>query len=217
MDILNNYETLLFLIVGFLLLVVIVPFIIGEIRKIKRSKELKNRIIKIDSLTDEDLKKIKTENPEGKKLYPAINHAICVGCATCIMSCQNKKALYLVGNKSTLVNPFECTGRGDCEKQCPTGALQLVEYGKKLKIRLPEIDENFQSNINGIYIIGSLNGSGLIKEAINQGRAVISDIMKDVFPDNLPKILIAGAGPGGISAFLSARKFWIKCRMSGKR
>ncbi len=74
-------------------------------------------------------------------------------------------------------------------------------------MRIPWTDENFQSNIEGIYIVGSLTGAGLIKEAINQGRAAVNHIMKGVFPPDLPKVMVIGAGPAGLSATLSCRKF----------
>lgn len=86
-------------------------------------------------------------------------------------------------------------------------SLAVVEYGKRMKVRVPEIDDHYQSNIKGIYIIGALSGAGLIKEAINQGRAAVNHIMRDVFPDNLPTVVVIGAGPAGLSAFLSCRKF----------
>lgn len=207
MDLLTNYESLLFLISAFLVFVVLVPFIYREIKKKKDAQKLINRIVPVNSLSDSDIQKIETQHPEGKKLHPVINSSICVGCATCVLSCTEKDALYLIDGKSTLVNPFACKSHGECERQCPTGALQLVEYGKRLKINVPSIDEHFQSNRKGIYIVGALSGAGLIKEAINQGRAAVNHIMRDVFPENLPRVAVIGAGPAGLSAFLSCRKF----------
>ena len=207
MDLLANYRFLLFAITFFLILVVLLPFIFREIRKKREAKKLINRIIPVSSLTEKDLEKIETLHPEGKKMHPVINTAVCVGCGACVMSCQEKDALYLINGKSTLVNPFACKCRGDCERQCSTGALQLVEYGKRMKIKVPEIHDHFESNIPGIYIVGALTGAGLIKEAINQGRAAVNHIMRDVFPPDLPKVVVVGAGPAGLSALLSCRKF----------
>jgi thioredoxin reductase/NAD-dependent dihydropyrimidine dehydrogenase PreA subunit len=207
MDVLTNYQSLLFLITIFLLVVILVPFIFREIKKKKEAQKLINRIVPVFNLSDSDLERIETVHPEGKKLHPVINTSICVGCGTCVFSCQENDALYLINGKSTLVNAFACKSHGECERQCPTGALQLVEYGKRMKVSIPEIDEHYQSNIKGIYIVGALSGAGLIKEAINQGRAAVNHIMRDVFPDNLPRVVVVGAGPAGLSAFLSCRKF----------
>lgn len=207
MDILIRYEFLLFIIVAFLLLAIVLPFILKEIRKKREAKKLINRIIPVSSLTEKDIESIRSLHPEGKKMYPAVNRAVCVGCGSCAMNCQEKGVLYVINGKSTLVNPLACRCRGDCERNCLTGALKLVEYGKRLKVRVPKIDENFESNIKGIYIVGALMGAGLIKEAINQGRAAVNHIMRDVYPPDLPMVAVIGAGPAGLSALLSCRKF----------
>lgn len=202
-----NYQALLIVISLFLVLVVVLPFVWKEIRKKKEAGKLMNRIIPVNQLSEEEIAGIETVHPEGKKLHPVINQSICVGCSTCVLSCKSSGALYLINGKSTLVNPFACQSHGECEKQCPTGALQLVEYGKKMKVKIPETGDHYQSSIPGIYVVGALTGAGLIKEAINQGRAAVNHIMRDVFPDNLPRVAVIGAGPAGLSAFLSCRKF----------
>jgi thioredoxin reductase/NAD-dependent dihydropyrimidine dehydrogenase PreA subunit len=207
MEILKSYHFLLWIIAAFLTVVIIIPFIVKEFRKKRRAGLLVNRIIPVSSLTAADIEKISSLHPQGKKVYPAINRSACIGCGACVQSCREKDVLAVIGGKSTLVNPLACRCHGDCEKNCLTGALKLVEYGKKLKVRIPRTDENHQSNIEGIYIVGSLTGAGLIKEAINQGRAAVNHIMKGVFPPELPKVMVIGAGPAGLSAMLSCRKF----------
>jgi thioredoxin reductase (NADPH) len=207
MDILANYQFLLFAIAFFLMMVVGLPFVFKEIKKKKEAKQLINRIIPASSLTKENREKIVSLHPEGKKMYPFINKAVCVGCGTCVINCKEKDALYIINGKSTLVNPYACKCRGDCERQCPTGALRLVEYGDRVKIKIPETNDHFETNIKGLYIVGTLSGAGLIKEAINQGRAAVNDIMRDVFPGNLPEVVVVGAGPAGLSSMLSCRKF----------
>ena len=209
MDILGNYRFLLFIITFFLILIFVLPFVFKEIRKKREAGKLINRIIPASSLTEQDLAKIETLHPEGKKLHPVINTSVCVGCGTCVITCKEKYALFLINGKSTFVDPFACKSRGDCQLQCPTGALNLVEYGQRMKIKIPEVDEHYQSNVKGIYIVGALSGAGLIKEAINQGRAAVNHIMRDVFPPDLPLVLVVGAGPAGLSALLSCRKFGI--------
>jgi thioredoxin reductase len=52
-----------------------------------------------------------------------------------------------------------------------------------------------------------LTGAGLIKEAINQGRAAVNHIVKETLPPKIPTVLVIGAGPAGLSAMLSCRKF----------
>jgi len=197
----------IFLIGALLFLVVLFPFVRKEIKKKRMSKQLVNRIIPVSKLTEEQIRRIESQHPSGKKMHPAINRSLCVGCGTCVLTCRRKGILFVINGKSTLVNPLACDGCGECEKACPLGANVMIEYGKGLKVRVPDIDENFESNVKGIYVIGSLAGAGLIKEAINQGRAVLNHIMKDVFPDKVPQVLIIGSGPAGLSAFLSCRRF----------
>ncbi|MCP5049365.1 MAG: NAD(P)-binding domain-containing protein [bacterium] len=207
MDILKEPQSLIYLISLFLVIVFVLPFVFKEIKKKKEAQRLVNRIIPVSSLSDQHLAKIQTFHPEGRKMHPVINTSVCVGCSTCVMSCKAKDTLYLVNGKSTLVNPLNCKAMGECERQCPTGALQLVEYGERMKIKVPQTGGHFESNVPGIYIVGALTGAGLIKEAINQGRAAVNHIMRDVFPGNLPGVLVVGAGPAGLSALLSCRKF----------
>jgi len=207
MDSLIPYNLLISLIGAFIFLVVILPFVRREIKKKQKAKQLINRIIPVSKLTEKDISRIESRHPTGKKMYPAINRSICVGCGTCVLTCKKKETLFIIDGKSVLVNPLVCDCCGDCEKACPMGANQLIEYGRRMKVLVPQIDENYETNIKGIYIIGSLSGAGLIKEAINQGRSVLNHIMKDVFPDKLPHVLIIGAGPAGLSALLSCRKF----------
>jgi thioredoxin reductase (NADPH) len=207
MEILKGYHFLLAAIAAFLAVVIVIPFVINELRKKRKARQLINRIIPVSALTAADIEKIQSLHPEGKKVHPAINRAACIGCGSCVQACREKDVLAVIQGKSTLVNPLACRCHGDCERNCLTGALKLVEYGKKLKVRIPWTDENFQSNIEGIYIVGSLTGAGLIKEAINQGRIAVNHIMKGVFPPDLPKVMVIGAGPAGLSATLSCRKF----------
>ena len=207
MEFLSGYRFILAAITIVLVVAVGVPFIFKEIRKKRRAGELAKRIIPVSSLTAADIESIRSLHPEGKKMFPAVNRAVCVGCGACAQSCREKDVLAVINGKSTLINPLACRGEGDCERNCVTGGLKMVEYGSKLKIRVPWTDENFESNIKGIYVVGSLTGAGLIKEAINQGRIAVNHIMKGAFPPDLPTVLVIGAGPAGLSAMLSCRKF----------
>jgi thioredoxin reductase (NADPH) len=207
MEFLNTYRFILAVIAIFMVVVIGLPFVFKEIRKKRRAGELAERVIPLSTLTAADIEKIHTLHPEGKKTYPAINRAACIGCGSCVQGCRERTVLAVIRGKSTLVNPLACRCCGQCERNCLTGGLKIVEHGKKIKVRIPWTDENFQSNIEGIYIVGSLTGAGLIKEAINQGRAAVNHIVKGVFPPALPKVMVIGAGPAGLSAMLSCRKF----------
>ena len=100
------------------------PFIFKEIRKKRRAGELAKRIIPVSSLTAADIESIRSLHPEGKKMYPAVNRSVCVGCGSCVQSCREKDVLAVINGKSTLVNPLACRCRGDCERNCVTGAIE---------------------------------------------------------------------------------------------
>jgi thioredoxin reductase (NADPH) len=207
MEILKNYHFILAAIAVFLVGLIGLPFIFREIRKKHRANEMADRVIPLATLTEVDIEKIKSLHPAGKKTYPAVNQGACIGCGSCVQGCPEKTVLAVIRGKSTLVNPLACRCCGECERNCLTGGLKIVEHGKKIKIRVPWTDENLQSSIKGIYIVGSLTGAGLIKEAINQGRAAVNHIVKETLPPMLPVVLVIGAGPAGLSAMLSCRKF----------
>jgi thioredoxin reductase (NADPH) len=207
MEILSHYRFILAAIAIFLVAVIGLPFVFREIRKKRRANDLAERIIPLSSLTEADIEKIRSLHPEGKKTYPAVNRAVCIGCGSCVQGCREKTVLAVIRGKSTLVNPLACRCCGECERNCLTGGLKIVEHGRKITVRIPWVDENYQSNVAGIYIVGSLTGAGLIKEAINQGRAAVNHIMKGAFPAALPNVMVIGAGPAGLSAMLSCRKF----------
>jgi thioredoxin reductase (NADPH) len=207
MEVLSHYRFILAAVTFFLVTVIGLPFVLKEIRKKRRAGELAERIIPLSSLTAVDIQKIQSLHPEGIKTYPAVNRAVCIGCGSCVQGCREKTVLAVIRGKSTLVNPLACRCCGECERNCLTGGLKIVEHGKKIKIRIPWTDDNFQSSVAGIYIVGSLTGAGLIKEAINQGRVAVNHVMKGVFPPALPEVIVIGAGPAGLSAMLSCRKF----------
>ena len=207
MEILTHVRFILAAIAIFLVVIVGLPFIFREVRKRRRAGELAERIIPLSSLTEADIEKIRSLHPAGKKTYPAVNRSACIGCGTCVQNCREKTVLAIIRGKSTIVNPLACRCCGECERNCLTGALKIVEHGKKIKVLVPWIDENQQSNVEGIYIVGSLTGAGLIKEAINQGRTAVNHIVKGTTPPMLPSVLVIGAGPAGLSSVLSCRKF----------
>lgn len=94
---------------------------------------------------------------------------------------------------------------------CPTEALVMFpEGGVPPPLKVPEIDENFQTIVPGQYLIGEVAGKPLVKSAANLGRAVVEHMMMTGLrpgaigrSDTIVDVAIVGSGPGGLSAALS--------------
>jgi CRP-like cAMP-binding protein/Fe-S-cluster-containing hydrogenase component 2/thioredoxin reductase len=51
-----------------------------------------------------------------------------------------------------------------------------VEFPSDSRTALPEVSKSYESNVDGLYVVGALGGYPLIKQAINQGYEVIEYI-----------------------------------------
>ncbi|MCH7773385.1 MAG: NAD(P)-binding domain-containing protein [Bacteroidetes bacterium] len=91
------------------------------------------------------------------------------------------------------------------QKDVPTGEVE----------RYPEIDENGETSVKGIYIIGDLTGIPLLRLAAESGTNIINRFEKDEEfqkqrrsnkDNSVYDLVIVGAGPGGIAAGIEASK-----------
>ncbi|GAB4288974.1 MAG: hypothetical protein Kow0098_06620 [Ignavibacteriaceae bacterium] len=81
--------------------------------------------------------------------------------------------------------------------------------------RYPEIDENGETSVKGIFIAGDLTGIPLLKLAAESGKKIVDKLaeridfakLREASNDtDLYDIIIVGAGPAGISAGFEAKK-----------
>ncbi|HVK87693.1 MAG TPA: NAD(P)-binding domain-containing protein [Kofleriaceae bacterium] len=139
-----------------------------------------------------------------------INDDRCTGCDACVAVCPTN-VLDLVANKSRVLRFQDCIQCEACMFACPTEALVMFpEGGTPPPLKIPEIDENFQTAVPGQYLIGEVAGKPLVKNAANLGRAVIEHMLvTGMYPGALGRsetvvdVVIVGSGPGGLSAALS--------------
>ncbi len=142
-----------------------------------------------------------------------INDDRCTGCDACVAVCPTN-VLDLVANKSRVLRFEDCIQCEACMFACPTEALVMFpEGGMPPPLKIPEIDENFQTAVPGQYLIGEVAGKPLVKNAANLGRAVIEHMLTTgLYPgalgpsspgDNGVDVAIVGSGPGGLSAALT--------------
>ncbi len=142
-----------------------------------------------------------------------INDDRCTGCDACVAVCPTN-VLDLVGNKSRVLRFEDCIQCEACMFACPTEALVMFPEGSMPPpLKIPEIDENFQTAVPGQYLIGEVAGKPLVKNAANLGRAVVEHMFTTgLYPGALGPsvpdcevvdVAIVGSGPGGLSAALT--------------
>jgi thioredoxin reductase/Pyruvate/2-oxoacid:ferredoxin oxidoreductase delta subunit len=183
------------------LLAYLVPLVLAWTiyRRIKRSASVRSQ---------EKLKAAAESGAEPATLHPLIDYNKCLGCGTCVSACPEGDVLGIINDKAFLVNPSHCIGHGACKAACPQDAIQLVFGTSRRGVDIPIVRPNFETNIPGIFIAGELGGMGLIRNAIEQGRQAMENIVKKpgIGQGNALDVVIVGAGPAGFAASLCALK-----------
>jgi thioredoxin reductase (NADPH) len=149
---------------------------------------------------------------EPVSLHPVVDEGSCIRTGACIAACPEKDILGIRNGKATTINASHCIGHGACFHACPTHAITLCIGTEKRGVELPHVNQNFETNVPGIYIAGELGGMGLIKNAVEQGRQAVDNIVKTIRKNHQATydLIIVGAGPAGISASLNAKKHHLK-------
>jgi thioredoxin reductase/NAD-dependent dihydropyrimidine dehydrogenase PreA subunit len=145
-------------------------------------------------------------------LHPIIDPVKCIGCGSCVAACPEMpghQVLGMIRRKAALVSPTDCIGHGACQAACPADAITLVLGTERRGVDIPNVKQNFETNVPGIFIAGELGGMGLIKNAIEQGKQAVEAIAKSIGKQGgrgQIDVLIVGAGPSGIAASLAAKE-----------
>ncbi|MFV2059030.1 MAG: NAD(P)-binding domain-containing protein [Gammaproteobacteria bacterium] len=143
---------------------------------------------------------------EPASLHPVINTNRCVGCAACVPACPEGQIIGIIKGKAQLLNPTKCIGHGACKAACPFDAITLVFGTEKRGVDIPDVSENFETNIPGLFIAGELGGMGLIRNAITQGTQAMGYIAKRGSKGKELDVVVIGAGPSGFAATLGAHE-----------
>lgn len=149
---------------------------------------------------------------EPVSLHPVVDASRCIQTGACITACPEHDILGIVNGKATIVNASRCIGHGACFHACPTEAITLRMGTEKRGVELPHVNQNFETNVPGMFIAGELGGMGLIKNAVEQGRQAVENIVKNFDKKHAAAydLIIVGAGPAGISGCLTAKKHGLK-------
>lgn len=145
---------------------------------------------------------------EPVSLHPVIDRNLCIGSGACVTACPEQDILGWRHGRGEIIHAAHCVGHGACFHGCPVEAISLVMGSEKRGVELPHVNQNYESNVSGIYIAGELGGMGLIKNAVEQGKQAVENITKKLTGSSGSQLdlVIIGAGPAGIGAALTATK-----------
>lgn len=185
------------LIYGSVGLICLVIFLI-YLRKLR--KETKRSEHQIEKAIEEGIH-------EPVSLYPFIDPNSCIRSGACVIACPEEEIIGLRNGRATLINASRCVGHGACFHACPVEAISLRIGTEKRGVDLPHVSQNFETNVQGIYIAGELGGMGLIKNSVEQGKQAVNNLYKSLVKTQNADydLVIIGAGPAGISAALQAK------------
>jgi len=185
-----------------LVTVIVLPFLFRQ-----RRREAVSRQAEAESL--------KYGLHEPVSLHPVIDPAGCILTGSCVDVCPEEDVFGLIDGRVKVISPARCIGHGLCERACPMSAIRLVFGTEKRGVEIPRVQENFETNVPGLYIIGELGGMGLIGNAFEQGRQCVEGITSEVkserggdalasTSESMLDLVIVGCGPAGLSASLTA-------------
>ena len=149
--------------------------------------------------------------------HPVINPQTCIGCHACAEACPHD-VLAVINNVAAVVAIDQCLEDTSCQVECPTipKSCIVVNTNKVIPERkAPKRDQKFMTDVPGVYLIGDVSGVPMIKNAINEGGAVIDYIVEDLkqAPANGDAdydVAIIGIGPAGLSAAAIAKQRGMK-------
>jgi thioredoxin reductase/NAD-dependent dihydropyrimidine dehydrogenase PreA subunit len=205
----------------FLALIIFIPlgFILGAHSIIRNFNARRN--------AEKDF--IPPANPDN--YYVLIDPETCVAISACAYACPyNVIELEGTPKQAVAKRIGACHGCRACEKVCTPNAIIVVKQGEGLPSKdFPDLDPYYQvPEVPGLFLIGQVTEfKGLMKNASNMAVRVLKYITETeeggrVKPgDSKAKgydydVFIAGAGPGGVSAAVTASQMGLSYKICEK-
>src|SRR5437588_5831860 len=154
--------------IAFILAVIIIGFFM--LSYLKKQKKIEQQ-----ALESAEKGKLRSDGPQSQ--HPHIDANYCIGCATCTLVCPEGDVLAMLGGKAVIVNGYKCIGHSLCADACPVGAITMVMASPSMGADMPTLTGEFETTVPNLFIIGELGGLALIKNAINQGRECIDNVL----------------------------------------
>jgi thioredoxin reductase/Pyruvate/2-oxoacid:ferredoxin oxidoreductase delta subunit len=154
----------------------------------------------------EEAKALGADRPIGQ--YPHIDPLRCIGCSSCVRACPEDNVIGMVMGVAHVVQAARCIGHGLCAEACPVGAIVVGLGDLSARPDVPQLTEDLESTVPGVFIAGELGGLALIRNAVEQGVRGIEAVARRIREERPPRadadVLIVGAGPAGLAASLKA-------------
>ncbi len=151
--------------------------------------------------------------------HPVINPQTCIGCHACVEACPHD-VLAMVNGLAAAIAIDQCVEDTSCQVECPTNpkSCLVINSNKKIPERqVPRRNQQFMTDVPGLYLIGDVSGVPLIKNAINEGGEVIEHIANELKQSpGLAEshadydVTIIGSGPAGLSATIRAQQLGLR-------